>query len=204
MPNNILLWTIIAFISGSIPFSVIIGYLFLRTDIRSLGDGNPGATNVFRAGSKSWGLLAVFLDIAKGFLPVYWAGSHGLAEWQLVPISLAPALGHAFSPFFRFRGGKALAATGGSWLALIGPAVFPIYASLTLPVLSLVVEHAWAASAGMGALLFYALLFDGSGWLSAYAALSATLIFWTHRRELRLPLRLRPWVGALFARGRRA
>jgi len=56
----------------------------------------------------------------------------------------------------------------------------------------------------MGALLFYTLLFDGSGWLSAYAALSATLIFWTHRRELRLPLRLRPWVGALFARGRRA
>jgi len=192
----ILSWTLFAYLSGGLPFSVWIGRAFLKTDILTIGDGNPGATNVFRAGGRLFGALAVILDIGKGFLPVYLAQVSGLRAWDLLPVALAPVLGHAFSPFLRFRGGKALAATGGSWLALIGPVVFPVYAALTVPVLLLVREHAWAASTGMLALVIYTLQIAGSSWLSALAVLNTLLIFWTHRRELRQPPQLRAWASS--------
>lgn len=195
MDFNLLFWVLLAYLCGSIPFAVLIGRVFLQTDIRSVGDGNPGATNVIRAGSRRLGALAIILEIGKGFLPVYVGRQQGIADWALVPVALAPVLGHAFSPFLRFRGGKALAATGGSWLALIGPIVFPIYATLTVPVLLLVTEHAWAAVSGMFALLWFAWLQGGPGWLSTFAALNTLLILWTHRRDLGTP-HVRPWLAA--------
>jgi glycerol-3-phosphate acyltransferase PlsY len=110
---NTLIWTLIAFIAGSLPFSVWVGRLALRTDIRRYGDHNPGATNVGRAGGWQWGALALLLDMLKGALPVglawYWGG---LAGWALLPVALAPVLGHGYSPFLGFRGGKALGRVG--------------------------------------------------------------------------------------------
>lgn len=191
-----LLWVLLAYLCGGIPFAVIIGRLFLNTDIRTVGDGNPGATNVIRAGSRRLGALAIALEIGKGFLPVYLARRQGIADWALLPVALAPILGHAFSPFLHFRGGKALAATGGSWLAIVGPIVFPVYATLTVPVLLLVTEHAWAAVSGMFALVWFAWTTDGPGWLSSFAVLNTLLILWTHRRDLNAP-RLRPWLAAI-------
>jgi glycerol-3-phosphate acyltransferase PlsY len=118
---TVFLWFIIAFISGALPFSVWIGRLALRTDIRRYGDGNPGATNVVRSGGKGWGALALLLDSFKGAIPVglayFWAG---LTGWALVAVALAPVLGHAYSPFLRFRGGKAVAVTFGIWCGLTG------------------------------------------------------------------------------------
>jgi glycerol-3-phosphate acyltransferase PlsY len=60
----------ISFLLGSLPFSVWLGKLFLRVDVRNVGDGNPGAANVFRSGSKAIGLLALLLDVSKAALPV--------------------------------------------------------------------------------------------------------------------------------------
>lgn len=115
-----LAWTALAFVVGAIPFSVLIGYLVAGVDIRSYGDGNPGATNVKRAtGSLAWFLLAVFLDISKGLVPValaFWYGD--IAGWEIAAVALAAVLGHAFSPFLRFNGGKAIATSGGIWMAL--------------------------------------------------------------------------------------
>lgn len=115
-----LFWSLLAFFVASIPFSVLIGQFVFAKDIRQFGDKNPGSTNVLRAsGNKLWFVLAVNLDICKGLIPV------GLAFWyadinqpDIIIIALSSIAGHAFSPFLRFRGGKAIATTAGVWMAL--------------------------------------------------------------------------------------
>jgi glycerol-3-phosphate acyltransferase PlsY len=199
---NILFWSLVGFILGSIPFSVLMGKFLARRDIRTVGDGNPGGTNALKAGGLKAGVPAILLDMLKGYLPVFLAQIYGLSGWRLVPVCLAPILGHAFSPFLRFRGGKALGATGGVWVALIGLWAFPIYASLALPLTVLQSVDAWSANAGMLALLGYALLF-GQPWLVAFTALNAALIIWTHRHDLVHPPQWRAWVIHIF-QGRQA
>ncbi len=197
-----LLWVLIGFLAGSIPFSILLGKWFANTDIRRVGDGNPGGTNALKAGGFKVGIPAILLDIAKGFFPVYLAQKVGIAGWSLIPVCLAPILGHAFSPFLHFHGGKALGATGGVWVALIGPWAFLIYAILALPATIIQSEDAWSANAGMLALLGYSVLI-GQGWLVAFTVLNAFLLVWTHRQALSNPPCLRPWV-AQFVQGRHA
>ena len=158
-----LLWTLAGFFLGSIPFSLIIGRLLIKTDIRTVGDGNPGGTNALKAGGLKTGIPAILLDLFKGYLPVFLAQRTGLNGWSLLPVCLAPALGHAFSPFLRFQGGKALGATGGVWVALIGLWAFPVFGSLAGLVTILQTEDAWSANAGMLALLGYTVL-AGQSW----------------------------------------
>lgn len=104
-------YVIAAFLCGSIPFSFWLGKLFLKVDVRQVGDGNPGAANVFKAGGKVVGILSLLLDVTKAALPV------GLAYHNLairgVPmffIAVAPILGHVFSPFLGLRVVKGLPA----------------------------------------------------------------------------------------------
>jgi len=195
----VFIWILAGFILGSIPFSLLMGKLFAHKDIRTVGDGNPGGANAIRAGGLKAGIPAMFLDIGKGFLPVYLAQKYGLAGWTLVPICLAPILGHAFSPFLRFRGGKALGPTAGAWIGLVGLWVFPIYGVLAVPFAIIQSEDAWSANAGMIALLGYAILF-GETWMVAFATLNAVLIALTHRRNLTRPPQLRSWVTQLLSR----
>lgn len=196
-----LIWTLIGFLLGSLPFSVWLGKLVLRTDIRRYGDGNPGGTNVLRAGNTGLGLLAIFLDMLKGAAPV--ALAHYLFQvdgWPLVPVILAPILGHAFSPFLRFRGGKAIASTFGAWTALtvpfgpfvMGGSVFVFHKLLAIP--------GWAVMAALGVLLAFLLLTGGS-WprLAAWAG-TVLLLAWTHRGDLRRRPQLRPGVRKLLGR----
>ena len=194
-----LVWTLAGFVLGGIPFSLLLGRLLAKTDIRTVGDGNPGGANAIKAGGLKAGLPAILLDFGKGLVPVWLAQRYGVTGWNLVPVCMAPILGHAFSPFLRFRGGKALGATAGAWIGLIGLWVFPVYATLALPATLLQSEDGWSANAGMLALLGYA-VFYGEPWMVAFAALNAALIVWTHRRELAHRPQLRPWVTHLLAR----
>jgi glycerol-3-phosphate acyltransferase PlsY len=108
-----------AFGLGACPFSLWIGRWLLGKDIRDYGDGNPGAANVFRAGGRKSGLLAVFLDIAKGVPFVFLAHSFfELPEAAVLGIAFSAILGHAFSPILQLKGGKAVAVTFGAILAL--------------------------------------------------------------------------------------
>lgn len=197
---NIIVWTVFGYLFGSIPFAYLIGRFLAKKDIRQVGDGNPGGANVWIAGGWTVGLLAALIDIFKGYLPVALARHAGLLDWSLIPVCLAPILGHATQPFLGFRGGKALGATGGVWIALIGLRTFPIYASFTLPILALQTENAYSALAGMLALLGYAIFFEGSSWLITFAVINVLLITFTHRKNLRRPLQLRSWIANLFAR----
>ncbi len=161
MPQTLLvvLCTAVAFGLGALPFSVWLGQHFLHTDIRAYGDANPGATNVLRAGGRWVAALALLLDLAKAALPVVFAyrvlAFEGL---RLVPIALAPVIGHAFSPLLGGHGGKAVAATGGVWLGLTlweGPTV----GGIALLVLSRTVKaNGWAVIPAVVIMLLYLLL----------------------------------------------
>ncbi len=127
----LILYTATSFLLGAMPFSVWMGRLILRTDVRNYGDGNPGAINAWRAGGYKSGLPAILLDYLKGAVPVSLASLRfGFTGWQLAVVALSPVLGHAFSPFLRFRGGKAVAVTFGIWTGLTlweGPTILGIF-----------------------------------------------------------------------------
>jgi glycerol-3-phosphate acyltransferase PlsY len=104
---------------GACPFSVWIGRWVLGKDIRDYGDGNPGAANVFRAGGRKSGCLAVILDTAKGVPFIALAHSFfRFPEAAVMAVALSAILGHAFSPLLQLKGGKSVAVTFGVLLAL--------------------------------------------------------------------------------------
>ncbi|MDX1664982.1 MAG: glycerol-3-phosphate acyltransferase [Candidatus Promineifilaceae bacterium] len=195
------LWFLLAFFAGSLPFSAWITRLFLGRNIRNVGDGNPGATNVFHAGGVAWGILALLLDFLKGALPVG-AAAYGaeIAGWPLALIALAPALGHAFSPFLRGRGGKAIAATVGLWTGLtFGPSGVMLGIFLTLGEL-LLNGDAWAVLFGMGGLGAHLLLNhpgEEAAFLLSVWTGNTLLLIYTHRTEYMQPPRLRRWLERL-------
>ena len=189
---NILLWSLFGFVLGSLPFSVWIGKLALQKDIRQVGDHNPGATNVMRAGGIAWYILALILDIMKGALPVGLATYiAGIDDWSLIPIAFTPPLGHAFSPFLKFRGGKAIATSFGIWIGLTVWKI-PLMALPLLTIFSLLITPAgWAVLLtliGMGITIWF--------WLADPILLgvlfaNTLLLIYTHRDDLRQRPRLR-------------
>lgn len=191
-----LLWIVIGFVSGSLPFSVWVGRLALRTDIRRYGDRNPGASNVIRAGGWTWGALALLLDYFKGAIPVGVAHFFvGLSGWSLVAVALAPVLGHAYSPFLNFRGGKAVAATFGIWTGLTLGEI-PILLGLLLGVwFAVVATSGWAVMLAMLSLLLYLLFFHLDPVLLTVWVGNTLLLAWKHRAELGQTPDLRSWLN---------
>ena len=199
--RSVALWSLIAFLFGSLPFSVWIGRLVARADVRRYGDGNPGAASAWLAGGWRAGFPALLLDYLKGAVPVALARiGAGIDGWGLMPVALAPVLGHAFSPFLRFRGGKAIAATFGVWSGLTlwtGPTVLGIALALAFAVNR---TDAWSAVFGVIVLGGYLLISGAPGALLAVWAGNLALVLWKHRRDLRTPPQARPWLQKLMRR----
>lgn len=191
-----LLWAGLGFLVGALPFSFWLGRLFLHDDIRRYRDGNPGAANAWRAGGWKLGLPAALLDGLKGAVFVGLANSrYGVPGWGLVPVALAPALGHAFSPFLAFRGGKAVAVSFGLWTGLTlweGPTI--LGASVAL--FSLIqANDAWAVILGMLGLGAYLALKAPEGATLATWGGNLLILAWTHRAELQQGTHLHPWLA---------
>lgn len=117
-----------SFLAGSIPSAWIAVRLLKGQNISELGSGNPGATNVFRVAGWKAALPVFLVDFMKGFLPVFLASSGMLPRfWNLSSSTVALAagtasvLGHVFSPWMRFRGGKGVATGAGMFTALSPP-----------------------------------------------------------------------------------
>jgi glycerol-3-phosphate acyltransferase PlsY len=105
------------YLAGSVPFGVIVARLFRLGDLRKIGSGSIGATNVLRTGNKAAALITVLLDAAKGALPVIvFLGLWGDLAAQLS--GLGAFLGHCFPIWLRFRGGKGVATWLGVMLAI--------------------------------------------------------------------------------------
>lgn len=183
-----------AFLIGSIPFGYLIGRLFFRTDIRAAGSGNIGAMNALRTLGKAGAVVVLLLDALKGFVPVLWALKffYGHLDFEGLPpgeqimgalVAAGAVLGHCFSPWLRFKGGKAVATSFGAILALCWPA-------------GLVAIGGWIVGAALtryssvgslfGSVLapFAMWFFSGSLPETAYGIFSALLIIFTHRENI--------------------
>ena len=125
-PLSIVLWILAAYLLGAIPTSYLAGKVGRGIDLREHGSKNLGATNVYRILGWKYAIPVALFDIAKGAIPVLffsrWAGA---AEHPWLPVALggAAVLGHMFSPYVSFKGGKGVATAAGMFLALAPVAV---------------------------------------------------------------------------------
>ncbi|HEV2127142.1 MAG TPA: glycerol-3-phosphate 1-O-acyltransferase PlsY [Thermomicrobiales bacterium] len=118
-----LIWSILgiaaAYLSGSIPWGVVVGKLIKGIDIRKIGSGNTGATNAMRAFGWRIALLVAVLDVLKGLVPVLVARWLDAPTWTVALMAVAATAGHCWSPFMKFRGGKGMATGGGATIGLL-------------------------------------------------------------------------------------
>jgi glycerol-3-phosphate acyltransferase PlsY len=113
------IWLMVSYLSGAIPWSVWLGKWWYQSDPRNQSDGNPGTANAFRVAGWRLGVPVLILDFLKSFLPVYLAyWKFGFSDVELFWIALMPMIGHSFSIFLRFQGGRALVALFGIWAGL--------------------------------------------------------------------------------------
>jgi acyl phosphate:glycerol-3-phosphate acyltransferase len=190
---NILLISLFGFFLGSLPFSVWLGRLFLHDDVRRFGaDHNPGAANAWRAGKWKLGVPVLVLDFLKGAIPTGIARwGMGISGWGLLPIALAPVLGHVFSPFLGFHGGKGLAVTFGVWTGLTAPSgPFVLGVAFGFGYFLLAPE-VWSVMSGMLLFLPYLLLSQAGGPLVLAWTGNFLVLLLKYRHELRQPLRLK-------------
>jgi glycerol-3-phosphate acyltransferase PlsY len=110
-----------SFFLGAIPFGLVVSKLFFRRDIRAEGSGNIGAANALRTLGRGGAIAVLILDALKGVLPVI--AGRALDGTSLATLAaFAAVLGHCFSPFLKFRGGKGVATNFGAVIALAWPA----------------------------------------------------------------------------------
>jgi glycerol-3-phosphate acyltransferase PlsY len=174
---------ILSYFLGSIPF----GYLLVKykegQDIRSFGSGNIGATNVFRK-SRAAGILTYLLDAGKGYLAVVLAAwiSDGNLEWKAAAAVFA-ILGHIFTVWLRFKGGKGVATGCGAFLALSYPALLTTLGCFVL----ILILTRYVSAASIGATILFPLLayvFGEPVPLIIGAVLGAVLIIARHYQNI--------------------
>ena len=171
---------LVSYLFGSIPFGYLFTKILLKKDIRNVGSGNIGATNVLRTGNKSLGYLTLVLDIAKAVMPVIYIK---LNYPDLIYISaLCAFLGHLFPIWLKFKGGKGVATLVGIlisiniYYALIFGTVWiltfliskysslsSLFASISIPIYLLIIDK--------GNIIFFIIMF--------------VLIFYTHRENIK-------------------
>ena len=176
---------IFAYLLGGVPFGYLLVRLKTGRDVRSMGSGNIGATNVLRTTGRALGVVTLLLDIGKGYLAVWAAGrlTAGDPVWMSVA-ALAVMAGHAFPVFLKFHGGKAVASYVGAFLCLA-----PLALAATLVVFAVVV--ACTRYISLGSIIGAAIL-PFTAWLGTHAhpavilaaAAGGLFIVWRHRENI--------------------
>jgi len=122
MENQIILliiFTILGYLSGSIPFGYLIGKI-KNIDVRKQGSGNIGGTNVARNLGFKYGILVGLLDISKAILPIYIASQYLSIDWQMAIVSISPVIGHVFPVWLKFKGGKGVSTVAATLFMILG------------------------------------------------------------------------------------
>ena len=121
---TVIILLIFSYLFGSISFSLIISKLFYNLDLREHGSGNVGTTNTFRILGKKAGIIVLIIDLLKGAIPVWVAMLvDGTGHFPVIIFGVVAALGHVYSIFLKFKGGKAVA-TGGGAIFAANPLLF--------------------------------------------------------------------------------
>lgn len=172
-----------AFLLGSIPFGVVVSRLFYHRDIRQSGSGNIGAMNALRTLGKAGAIAVLILDAAKGVVPALLVMLL-LRDTHLAAIVAACAtLGHCFSPWLNFKGGKGVATSFGAIFALSWPSGIAAICGWLVGALSTTYSSVGSMLAHLVApvALWY---FTRDAWLTGYGVFAAILVFYTHRENI--------------------
>lgn len=175
---------IVAYLFGSISTAIIVCKLMGLPDPRSIGSGNPGATNVLRLGGKKPAAITLFGDFIKGLFPVLVAQYLAVNTQTLALVGMAAFLGHLYPVFFHFKGGKGVATMlgvlfGFSWMVGLATTGTWLFAAKVLKVSSL--------SALLATLLapFYVWWLAPSQPLIIITAIMTVMLYWRHRSNIR-------------------
>lgn len=172
----------LAYLLGSIPFGLLLTKLFRAGDLREIGSGNIGATNVLRTGHKGLAAATLILDWGKGALAVGLAGLYG-PDFAAIA-ALCVVLGHLFPVWLHFDGGKGVATGGGAMLGLFWPVGIAVI--VTWVVVALISRYSSLAALCAAALApLWALLFGGGGQVIAVFGAVALLIVTRHHANIR-------------------
>ncbi len=176
---------IAAYLIGGIPFGYVLVRITTGHDVRSMGSGNIGATNVLRTTSRALGIVTLLLDVGKGFAAVWIAAraTSGSPEWTSAA-ALTVMAGHAFPVFLKFKGGKAVASFLGAFLYLAPAAV-----GVALAVFVLVVWRSRYISLGS---ITAAAAFPPAVWIILHpplavisaATIAAAFVIWRHHENI--------------------
>jgi len=183
--------TLLAYLLGSIPFAVIVSRAYALPDPRGYGSGNPGATNVLRTGRKDAAVLTLLGDAVKGWLAVFVAqrfASGDITAMAPAAAAVAVTLGHMYSVFLRFRGGKGVATALGVLVAV------DVYIAAGAIATWLIIAFFFrisslAALTAAAFVPFFSFLLYGMDRLALEPALALTvislLLVWRHRSNIR-------------------
>ena len=180
------LLVLIGLLAGSIPFGYLAGRSMQGIDLRNVGSGGTGATNVLRTLGKKASATVLILDFLKGLLPVVAARWLGLDEWWVAAVAVATVVGHCWSPFIGFKGGKGVATGGGAAIALFPPVLLVVPVVLLIIWQSRFVSLGSLIGAGVAIVLAAAFALAGQvpwAFVVAIAAIAAIIVF-RHRENI--------------------
>jgi len=189
----LLLWAVVGYLIGSIPFGVVVARMMGLGNLREIGSGNIGATNVLRTGSKSAAAATLVLDAAKGVVALLLARAMAGEDAAQVA-ALAAMIGHCYPVWLKFKGGKGVATFIGIMLALAWPAGLVVCAVWLVTV-------ALTRQSSMGGLVAaasssIAVVFTGYGDSYALCLLLTLVVIWRHRANItRLRAGTEPKIG---------
>ena len=169
-----------SYLLGSIPFGFLLTKLFLKKDIRNIGSGNIGATNALRTGNKSIGYATLILDISKAIIPIIYI-KFNYPDYIFIA-SLSVFLGHVFTLWLKFKGGKGVATYLGILFAI--NLIYGFIFIVTWVVIFLITRYSSLASIIASLLIpVYSLLFENPN--SIFFIIMFVLIFYTHRENVK-------------------
>jgi acyl phosphate:glycerol-3-phosphate acyltransferase len=171
---------IISYLLGSIPFGYIFTKLFLKKDIRNIGSGNIGATNVLRTGNKFIGYITLIMDILKAVIPVLYI-KFNYPEFIYIT-SLSVFIGHVFPVWLKFKGGKGVATYIGILFSL--NLIYGFIFILTWLIIFLIFKYSSLSSIFSSiSVPIYLLFFDSNNLV--FFLIMFVLIFYTHRENIK-------------------
>ena len=165
---------------GSIPFGLIITKIFLKEDVRDIGSGNIGATNVLRTGNKFLAALTLFFDVLKGYLSIYLSLIYFSDLVYLA--ALISLLGHIFPVWLNFRGGKGVAIYLGIVLGLSFK--LALVFGLTWLVVLFFFRYSSVSSICSSLIVFVYSLTLNNFYTSIYLFMASVIIFYTHKENI--------------------
>lgn len=183
---NSLPYILVAYLLGSIPFGLVLSHFAGMGDIRKIGSGNIGATNVLRTGNKKIALLTLLFDGLKGYLAVLLASHY--APSLIYVAGFAAILGHVFPIWLKFKGGKGVATAIGVYLSLNAPlALMIIFCWLVIAKIWKISSlAALIASTAAPALAYLLTLYNVATLETVYLSCAiAALILYTHRENIK-------------------